>query len=63
MSFWTDGFDALGGRLRLACSKVCAQRSQSPMCQVRKHELQESLQVNDQYRLIVANKENKNEKN
>ncbi len=58
MSFWTDGFDALGGRLKFACSKVCAQRSQSPTRRVRKHALRESLQINDHYRLIMVNKEN-----
>ncbi len=63
MSFWTDGFDALGGRLKLACSKVCAQRSQSSTRRVGKHVLRECLQVNDHYKLIMVNKEIENEKN
>ncbi len=60
MSFWTVGFDALGGRLKLAFSKVCVQRSQSPTHRVHKHALRESLQINDQYSLIIKNKNEKN---
>ncbi len=46
----------------LACFKVCVQRLQWHTRRVRKHELRESLQVNDHYRLIMANKENGSKK-
>ncbi len=42
----------------LPCFKVCVQRLQWHTRRVRKHELRESLQVNDHYRPIMANKEN-----
>ncbi len=41
---------------------MCAQRSRSPTRRVHKHALRESLQVNDDYRLIMANKENEKNK-
>ncbi len=52
MSFWTDGYEALGGRLKLACCKV------SPMHRVRKTCAPGEFTGNDHYRLIMASKEN-----